>query len=175
MLWGWNSIPYCLLDDAFHASGFFVQDPGVLKLDTVTQVIAVLSHSCFVRTIEPDVLVVLHDPGPIGTPGLTSVDLYTFRGSLMGQRKLVTFLWERPTVMSCLVSTLLMQLKIDAKKGTNATDVSSSLGVSSLPRWIEITMGLPVTVAVLLERTVNEVQFPWETLLVIDGSGSQPW
>jgi hypothetical protein len=35
----------CFLpDDVFHASGFHGQDPGVLKLNTVTQAIAVLGH-----------------------------------------------------------------------------------------------------------------------------------
>jgi len=33
----------CLPDDAFHASGFHGQDPGVLKLDTMTQVYAGLA------------------------------------------------------------------------------------------------------------------------------------
>jgi len=36
--------PYWLPDDAFHASGFRGQDPGVLKLDTVTQVNTLLGH-----------------------------------------------------------------------------------------------------------------------------------
>jgi hypothetical protein len=35
---------YCLFDDVFHASSFCGWDPGVLKLDTVTQVFAVLGH-----------------------------------------------------------------------------------------------------------------------------------
>jgi hypothetical protein len=35
---------YCLPDDAFHAYGFRGQDPGVLKLDTVTQVYAVIGY-----------------------------------------------------------------------------------------------------------------------------------
>jgi len=34
---------HCLPDDVFHDSGLHGQDPGVLKLDTVTQVYAVLS------------------------------------------------------------------------------------------------------------------------------------
>jgi len=51
----------------------------------------------------------------------------------MGKRKLVTFLGSTPTVlMLCLVSILLMQLKVGPTKGKKATDVSSSLGVSSL-------------------------------------------
>jgi len=35
---------YCFPDDAFHASKSHGQDPGVLKLDTVNQVNAVLGH-----------------------------------------------------------------------------------------------------------------------------------
>jgi len=35
---------YCLPDDVFHVSSFHGQDPGILKLDTVAQVYAVLSH-----------------------------------------------------------------------------------------------------------------------------------
>jgi hypothetical protein len=66
------------LDDVFHASGFRVQDPGVLKLVTVTQVNAVLGHDWCVKMIQPDVSEVLLDPGLSGTPGVTSVDLTTF-------------------------------------------------------------------------------------------------
>jgi len=54
----------------------------------------------------------------------------------MGQRKLETFLGGRLTVsMLCLVSTLLMWLKIGAIEGKKSTD-RFFLGV--LPaRWIE--------------------------------------
>jgi len=94
----------CCLPDVFHASSLHVQDPNVLKLDTMPQVCAVLL-----------------DPSLSRTPSLTSVDLITFAGDavdtscfqanviLNGQRKLVAFLHGRPTVfMLCLVSTLLM-------------------------------------------------------------------
>jgi len=51
----------------------------------------------------------------------------------MGRRNLVTFLGGRPTVlMLCLVSTLLMWLKVDTSKGKKATDVGSFVGVSSM-------------------------------------------
>jgi hypothetical protein len=39
-------------------------------------------------------------------------------------------------------------------------------------RWIESTMDLPVTAAVLSEHTKNELQFFWESFLVADGSSS---
>jgi hypothetical protein len=52
------------------------------------------------------------------------------RSSLRGQ--MLTFVGGRPTVlMLCLSSTLLMWLKVDPTKGKKATDVISSLGVSS--------------------------------------------
>jgi len=72
---------YCLSDDAFHESSFCGHNPGVLKLDTVTQVSTVFSHSSCVRMIQPDVLVVLLHPGLSRTPGLTNVDLTTFAGN----------------------------------------------------------------------------------------------
>jgi hypothetical protein len=40
---------YCLPDDVFQASGFHCQDPVVLKLDTVTQVNAVLPRLSLLR------------------------------------------------------------------------------------------------------------------------------
>jgi len=36
---------YCLPDNVFHASGFHGQDHGVLKVDTVIQVFALLGHN----------------------------------------------------------------------------------------------------------------------------------
>jgi hypothetical protein len=53
----------------------------------------------------------------------------------------------------------LMPLKIRATESKKATDVGSSLDE-------------PVTVAALLERTMKEIKFLWETFLVADGSGS---
>jgi hypothetical protein len=50
--------PYRLPDDAFNASGFRGQDPGVLKVDTVTHFSTVLGLGRFVRMIQPDVPVV---------------------------------------------------------------------------------------------------------------------
>jgi len=38
--------------------------------------------------------------------------------------------------------------------------------------WIESMMDLPVTVAILFERTTKEFQLPWETVLVANGSCS---
>jgi hypothetical protein len=61
-----------------HASGFHGQDTDVLKLDTVTQVYVVLGHSWFVQMTEPDVLVVLLDPGLNGMPRMSNEDLTTF-------------------------------------------------------------------------------------------------
>jgi hypothetical protein len=69
----------CFPDDALHASGSCGKDHGVPKLDAVTQVYAVLGQGRFVRMIQPDVLVVLLDPGLSGMPGLPNVDL-TFAG-----------------------------------------------------------------------------------------------
>jgi hypothetical protein len=66
---------YYLPDDAFHVSSFNGQDLGVVKLDTVTHVCPVFSHSQFVRKEQPDVPVVLFDPVLNGIPGLTSVHL----------------------------------------------------------------------------------------------------
>jgi len=48
--------------DTFHVLIFLGQDIGVSKLDVVTQVFVGLSHSWFVRMIQPDVLMVLLDP-----------------------------------------------------------------------------------------------------------------
>jgi hypothetical protein len=45
MLPGWSSLDLCcFLDDAFHECESHGQDPGVLKLDSMTHVYAVLSH-----------------------------------------------------------------------------------------------------------------------------------
>jgi hypothetical protein len=41
----------------------FGQDTGVLKLDVVTQLYAVLGHCSFVRMRQPNALVVLLNPG----------------------------------------------------------------------------------------------------------------
>jgi len=71
--------------------------------------------------------------------------------------------------MLCLISTLLIQLKISPTKGKQVTSVRSARYI--LPAgWIESMMDLPVTVAVLIEHTKKEFQFSWETFLVADGS-----
>jgi hypothetical protein len=57
-------------------SGFL----GVMKLDAMTQVYAVLNHWLFLWMTEPDVLMVLFDPGLSGTSCLSSIDLPTFAG-----------------------------------------------------------------------------------------------
>jgi hypothetical protein len=51
------------------------------------------------------------------------------------------------------------------------TDASSSLDVSSM-KWIESTMDLLVTIAILFECKTKEFQFPWETFLVTHDSRS---
>jgi hypothetical protein len=53
---------------------FLGQDTGVMKLDAVTQVYAVLSHSWFLYTLKLDVLMVLFDPGLNGTLSLSNID-----------------------------------------------------------------------------------------------------
>jgi hypothetical protein len=68
---------YCFHDDAFHASGFLGQDTGILKLDAVTQVYAVLGHGQLAKMIKPDVPVVFLDPGFNSTPCLSNLDLTT--------------------------------------------------------------------------------------------------
>jgi hypothetical protein len=79
----------CLHDDVIHVSVSHGQDPGVLKLDTVTQVCAVFSHILFIRMIQPDVLQMFLDPGLNRTPGLTNVDLTTFTGASCFQTKVI--------------------------------------------------------------------------------------
>jgi len=51
---------YCCPDNAFHTSRFPGQDTGVMKVDVVVQVYAVLSHGWFHWLIQPDVPVELH-------------------------------------------------------------------------------------------------------------------
>jgi len=99
---------YRFLVHVFHASRSQGQDTGVLKVDAVIQLYAELCHSCFVRMIQPGVLVVFPDPGPNERPGLSSANLTTFAGdvanarcfqdetrsSFTGRRKLATFLGE---------------------------------------------------------------------------------
>jgi hypothetical protein len=76
---------------------------------------------------------------------LTNVDLTTFIGDAVDTscfQAMVILDWPknagdisggRPTVfMLCLVSTVLMPLKIGATKGKKATDIGSSLVASSL-------------------------------------------
>jgi hypothetical protein len=57
-------------DDAFHASGFHGQETGVLGLNAVIQVCAVLNYASYVRMIQPDVLVVLLMLVSVLRPGL---------------------------------------------------------------------------------------------------------
>jgi hypothetical protein len=47
---------------AFHMSRFLGQYAGVMKLDVVTQVYAVLGDSLFLQMVYLDVLVVILDP-----------------------------------------------------------------------------------------------------------------
>jgi len=75
--------------------------------------------------------------------------------------------------MLCLVSTLLMQLKVGPTKHKKATAIISSLDTSSLWHglWIESTMDL--LPSILFECTTKEFQFCWETyfdMLVITTS-----
>jgi hypothetical protein len=96
LLSGWSSVS----DDGFHTSGFLGQDTGLIKVDMVTQVYAVLDNS---HIIQSDVLSVLLGPGLNGMPGLSNVDPHSQemlykpcalkrRSSLMGLKKLVPFL-----------------------------------------------------------------------------------
>jgi hypothetical protein len=87
------------------------------------------------------VLVVLFVAGV----SFSNVDLHTLVGAvenawcfqaeaIFDWLKETTFVGRRPAVlMLCLVSTLLMQLKVCPTKGKKATNVSFSLGISSVP------------------------------------------
>jgi hypothetical protein len=134
--------------------------------------------------MKPDRLVVFFDPGLNGKPSLSSVDLLTVAGGVVnasyfqaevildGPKETDVLTWEgRPTVlMLCLISTLLIWLKIGPTKCKKATSVRSSLGVSTVcMRWIESTTDLLITGAVLFKCTMEEFQFSWQTLLVPDG------
>jgi hypothetical protein len=48
-----------------------------VKLDTVTQIYSVLRYGRFARMVKPDVAVVLLDPSPNGTAGLSNRDFST--------------------------------------------------------------------------------------------------
>jgi len=61
-------------DDAFHVSRFLGQATGILKLDAVNQVFAVLGQGWFIRIIKPNIPVVLLDLSLNGTPCSFSVD-----------------------------------------------------------------------------------------------------
>jgi hypothetical protein len=64
----------CFTGDALHVSRFLGQDMGVLKLDALTSVYAVLGHSLFFKMIKPDVPVVLLHPGPNRMPEVSNVE-----------------------------------------------------------------------------------------------------
>jgi hypothetical protein len=66
----------------FVHTDFLGQDNGVMKLDAVTQVYAVLSHRWFLRLIQPDVPVVLLDLGANVMAGLSNVYPLTLTGML---------------------------------------------------------------------------------------------
>jgi hypothetical protein len=67
-------------DDAFHVFRSYRQVPGVLKLDIVTHVYAVLGHGLSVQVIQPDVLVAVFDLGFSGTPWLSNVNITELAG-----------------------------------------------------------------------------------------------
>jgi len=81
--------------------------------------------------------VVLLNPGLSGMPGLFSVDLATSAGDavcfhpkvILDHLKEMGYFPMQEVYSS--VRTLLMQLEISATKAKKATDVGSSLGVSS--------------------------------------------
>jgi len=73
----------CLPGDVFHVTGYHGQGPGVLKLDILTQVCVVFSHSWFVRMIQPDVPVVFLDPGLIWMPAEDDIDASGFQDKVI--------------------------------------------------------------------------------------------
>jgi hypothetical protein len=90
-------------------SGLLDQDTGDMRLDAVLQVYVVFSHGSFLQMIKPDVPMVLLDPG---------LNVFQPMSSLTGQRKLVTFLGRRPTVlMLCLNSILDDEVEGWSNKG----------------------------------------------------------
>jgi hypothetical protein len=124
-------------------SGLGGEDSGVLELNAVAQVDAVLGHGEIVWKLQTDVALVLLDPGFDGTAGLTDVDLTTLAGhavhprsprsSFTGQRKLGIFFGGRPTdLMLCLDSSLLMRLRVVLMKGRKATKAGFSGGGATL-------------------------------------------
>jgi len=100
----------CFPDDAFHASRFCGQGPGVLKLNAVTQIYIVFSVIWFLWMIQPDVLMCSfilvsgeHIFSTVDLNALTTVAVNTSCSQakviLDGWRKLAAFLGERPTVL----------------------------------------------------------------------------
>jgi hypothetical protein len=56
MLSGWKSNAYYFPNKTSHTSKFFGQDTGVIELDVVTQVYAVVGHSSFLHMIKLNML-----------------------------------------------------------------------------------------------------------------------
>jgi hypothetical protein len=69
-----------LPDETTRVPGFCGEDAGVAELDVVSQVNAVLPHSCSVRMFYPDIPMVLFQPGVDRTVCLSDVDLATLTG-----------------------------------------------------------------------------------------------
>jgi len=64
---------------------------------------------------------------------LYTLGIFKPMSSLMGQRKLATFLGRRPTVLKLYFDSIqLMWLEVGPTKSKKPTDVRSSLGISSL-------------------------------------------
>jgi hypothetical protein len=79
----------------------------------------------------------------------------------MWQRKLATLLDGRPAVLICLDSALLMQMKVDPRKGKQTTDVRTCQEVSS-------KSDLMYKGSLLFDHPTVEFKF-WEMILVTDG------
>jgi hypothetical protein len=58
----------------------WVEDAGVMMLDTMAQAFAVFGHGRFIWMLQMNVLVVLLDPGFNGMASLPNIDSTTFAG-----------------------------------------------------------------------------------------------